>query len=273
MNEIILIILFLIIGISAGVFAGMLGIGGGIIFVPALYLLLPYTHVDPNQIIFIVIGTSLFSSSIAAFSSGSNHIRAKNVDKKKAFFLAAGSGTASFLTAFFVVKINSDYLHLIFAIVFILIALKMLFENKKSNRTEETELFSNKYFLIIIGVCAGIISSFVGIGGGVIFVPVLFYLYGLKIKKAIGTSSVVTAVTTFSAAVSYLLQPVSGVTADLQIGYVYLPAGISLGIGSFFGAYWGVKFVLKSSGSLIKKIFSLLLIITVIKILLEYIHF
>ncbi len=269
MSFIILLILFLITGLLTGVLAGMLGIGGGLIFVPVLYLLLPFTPIDKTQISYIVIGTSLFAAAITSISSGANHYLSKNVEKRKALFLAAGSVLSSVIATFFVIKVKPFYLQLIFALVFVIIALKMFSErNRKKNDKKNDPVILHNYYAVLFGLVVGIFAAFTGLGGGILFVPVLTYLFGVDIKKAIGTSSFVISLTGVAAAIAYAFHIPKGSIAPFQIGYIYFLAGLPLAIGSAVGAVKGVKIVLGSSSEKMKKIFSILLILVVIKILL-----
>lgn len=263
-------ILFLAAGLAAGTLIGMMGIGGGIFFVPLLYFILPYTNIAQSQISYIVIGTSLFSAAVATISSGANHLRSKNVDKRKTIWLAAGSMLSAFLSVFLVVQTKPLYLRIFLAVVFILIAFKMLFENRnKSARSGNTPQKMPDFLLFIFGAGTGIFSAYAGLGGGIIYVPLLSYLFGLNIKRAIGTSAAVIAFTTFAASISYAVQtPLT--SAAYQIGYVYLIAGIPLGAGSAIGAFKGVKLSLGASPEKLRKIFSVLIILAVLKILLNF---
>lgn len=248
----------------------MLGIGGGLIFVPVLYLLLPYTPVDRTQIAYIVIGTSLFSAAITSISSAANHFIRHNVDIRKASYAAMGSIVSSIISSFIVIKISSFALQVIFAVVFLFIAVKMFTEgDKKRGGTKEQQKLSD-YFGILFGFAVGIFAAFTGLGGGVLFVPILCYILGLEFKKAIGTSSLIISVTGIAASIAYAFHKPTGFIAPFQYGYVYLAAGLPLSLGAAAGAYFGVKIVLGSQTKTIKKAFLVLLIIAVIKILFSF---
>ncbi len=248
----------------------MLGIGGGVIFVPVLYLLLPFTPIDKSQVSYIVIGTSLFSAAITSISSAANHFLRNNVEKKKALYLALGSITSSIISTFLVIKVDPFVLQLIFAAVFIVIAAKMLAEGSGEKTGKQSTQLLKNYYGILFGFVVGIFAAFTGLGGGVLFVPVLTYLLGVEFKKAIGTSSLVISLTGVAAAVAYAFHKPAGIIAPLQFGYVYLIAGLPLALGAAAGAYFGVKIVLGSQAKSIKKVFSALLIIAVIKILFSF---
>jgi uncharacterized membrane protein YfcA len=265
LNDYLLLTLLLAAGYFTGIFVGMLGIGGGLIFVPLLYLVLPLTQVDQSQIPYIAVATSLFAGSIASLSSAAKHFRSHNTLPKKAMLLATGSAVAAFIFPFFVVNVKPLILQIIFGFIFIYGFIRMFFEEETRNFFSSVVLKEN--YLPLFGFFIGAISAFSGIGGGILFVPVMVYLYSIDIKKAVGTSSIVTACTMISSSVSYLIQEVNGFSVPYQVGYIYLLAGLPLGIASAAGALTGVKIVLRISSGRLKKIFAVLLLLIVIKII------
>lgn len=267
MSELNLIIVFITFGFAAGIIIGMLGIGGGVLFVPFLHMILPYSKVDAGAIIYISIATSLFAGSIASVSSAVKHFLIRNIDLKKAILLGLGSLISASITPMFVVNVDTKILKIIFIIVFMILALKMLFESAKSGNSKKYEL--DDRYLFLFGLVIGTIAAFVGIGGGIMNVPILIYLYNLEVKKAVGTSTLVMSLTMISSSIAYSFVPVKGIMASLQYGYVYLPAAICLGIGSSLGAMIGISIVLKTSGKIIKRIFSIILIMVIVKIIFE----
>ena len=255
------------VGFSAGILIGMLGIGGGVIFVPALYFLLPLTGVEDTFIPYIAISVSLFAGAIASSFSGLLHLRLNNVDVKKAILFATGSATVVFVSAIFVTGVRPEILKGLFAGVLFLVAIKMFFDsilNKQSTGRKKL----NDLFLPLIGGGVGILAAFTGLGGGIVFFPVLHYLYLLDTKKAVGTSSVITAATMIFGSVSYYLNSNSW-AGGFQLSGIYLAVALPLGIGALVGARIGVSFVQKFSTTIIKKIFAIILIIVVVKIILN----
>jgi uncharacterized protein len=111
--------------------------------------------------------------------------------------------------------------------------------------------------LIIIGIVAGVISGFVGVGGGIIIVPALVYFMGVTQHEAQGTSLL-------------LMLPPIGILAVMnyhkagQINYTY---GIIIAITFIIGAYFGSKLSLKLSPGLVKLIFGLILIYVSIRMI------
>ena len=126
----------------------------------------------------------------------------------------------------------------------------------------------NDYTLPFIGLFVGILSAFTGLGGGVIFFPVLHYLFLLKPKKAIGTSSVITAITMIFASLSFFINK-SDWMGEYHSSNNFLAVAIPLGIGAVIGARIGVSFVINMQSLFAKNIFSFLLIMVVIKIIFD----
>lgn len=261
-----LIIFSIAVGIGAGILIGMLGIGGGIIFVPFFYFLLPSFGITQEFVPYFAIGTSLLAGAIASSNSAFNHFLKRNLNLQKAIILSAGSVIASILTPYFVVRTNTSILHIIFGAVFIFVALRMLFANGENNQTEK-KINLPKFYLFGFGLAIGIVSSFSGIGGGLLYFPTLVYLFDTEIKSAIGTSSFATATTMIFSALSFSQQQ-NNLSIEGSIGYILIIPGSLIGVFASIGSYFGVKLAMKSKDKLIKKIFALVLIIAVLKIIL-----
>jgi hypothetical protein len=115
----------------------------------------------------------------------------------------------------------------------------------------------------------GIFSAFIGLGGGVIYLPALMNLFLIEARKAVGTSSIIAAVTMLTATISYLFQSANSVTPTGALGFIVLAAAIPLGVGAIIGSFIGVKLTLRSSSIVIKKVFAGILIIAIIRILFK----
>lgn len=265
MSEVSILLIFLAVGFSAGVLIGMLGVGGGVIFVPALYYMLPIYGIDASSIPYFAISISLIAGAIAASFSSVLHFRENNLDIQKALLFAFGSCSAAFISVIFVTSVGPGILKIIFAVVLFIVAVYMLLDvQKRKESSREKEL--NKYYLPGIGLSVGVLSAFTGLGGGIVFMPVLHYLYLLDAKKAVGTSSLITALTMLFAGLSFFVHQDEW-TGNINIGHLTLLVAVPLGIGAIAGARFGFSLVKKLNASSIKKIFAVLLIIVVVKII------
>lgn len=244
----------------------MLGIGGGLVFVPTLYYLLPLMNVPETNLAYFTIGTSLFAGALATSNSAILHIKKENYSGKPALLVSIGAAISAFIAPFFVVKVKSEIIEIIFAVVMFIVALRMILENSKRENTKLKRPLSSP-FLLLLGIFTGVLSAFTGLGGGVIYVPSLIYIFLINAKVAVGTSSIITAITMISSAAAYTLQGTGAVLFEGSIGFVITEAAVPLGIGAIIGSFLGVKIVMRSSTILVKKAFAILLIAAVAKII------
>ena len=264
MNELIVILIALVIGYFNGIMAGLFGIGGGLVFVPSLIILLPYFSVESSSLYHSAIATSLLAGSFASISSFINHNKKQNVNIKYGLFLSFGSMFTAILLPSFVVKVDASSLKYIMTVILTLAALKLILEKDGSNG----KIILHKYYLIVVGLCAGALSVFTGLGGGVIYVPVLAYLFSFDFKKAIGTSSLAVVFTMVSSSIAFALFTKGNPTGLYQIGFVNYLCGAALGIGAVFGAIYGVKLAFLSSTKTLKRVFAGFLLLVILKVLI-----
>ncbi|MBW2984565.1 sulfite exporter TauE/SafE family protein [Candidatus Woesearchaeota archaeon] len=184
----------LFLGFIAGFFSAALGIGGGVILVPALMLLFHYK-------IKKAIGTSLATIAPTAFLGIITHfiIKSENIKFLMVLFIIIGSITGARFGAKLANKLDGKLLAKLFALLLLFVGLKLTGIIKVP-----TETISNVTvypLLIILGLVAGSGSALFGIGGGVIMVPVLNLFFGLSIHEAIATSLTVILPTTLAGSI------------------------------------------------------------------------
>ena len=111
--------------------------------------------------------------------------------------------------------------------------------------------------VLILGLAAGILSGFLGVGGGVMIVPVLGLMLGFDHKMAVGTS------------LGALLPPVGilGAWEYYKHGQLNITFALLLGLGLLIGGYIGAIYAVQMSSNLLKKIFALFLLFTSLKML------
>ncbi|MBK9099636.1 MAG: sulfite exporter TauE/SafE family protein [bacterium] len=269
MNELVGSILFLISGFFSGILIGMLGIGGGLVFVPLLYFSLPLLGIESSSLAYFTIGTSLFTGAIAVSNSAILHIRANNYLKRPSVLISIGALVTASIAPFFVVKVESKTLEIIFASVLFIVLISILLESKDRKWLVLSNPLSEKYY-IPLGLFVGVFSAFIGLGGGVIYLPALMNLFLVEPRKAVGTSSVIAAVTMLTSTISYLFQSADSVTPAGTLGFIVLAAAIPLGIGAIIGSFFGVRLALVSSNFLIKKLFAGIILLAIIRILFNF---
>lgn len=175
---------FLAVGLGAGVIAGLLGVGGGIIVVPGLAFLLADGDVAPERLMHVAVGTSLACIVVTSISSMFAHYRRGAVDW--AIFRQLGPGIAfgAVVGAVIAADLHSETLAMVFGVFLVLVALRMVVAGQpKAGR----ELPRNPA-LSAWGTGIGTLSSLLGIGGGTMTVPLLAWS-NVPMHRAVGTSA------------------------------------------------------------------------------------
>ncbi|MGD8120099.1 sulfite exporter TauE/SafE family protein [Vibrio sp. TRT 2004] len=243
------------LGAVVGVMAGLLGIGGGLIVVPALLFMLPTAGIDANISMHIALATSLASIIATSGSSALNHFRLGNVDMFVVKWLMPGVVVGGFLGANVAEWIPSQHLPRVFGVIVLLLAIQMLF----SIHGKASKSMPGSTATMFYGTGIGVISSLAGIGGGSLSVPFL-NRHGIEMRKAVGSSSVCGCLIAISGMVGFILHGYK--IEDLpaySIGYVYLPALIAIASTSMLTTRIGAKLATSLPTPTLKKIFALFL--------------
>ena len=251
------IIIFLSVGIFAGTLAGMFGIGGGVIIVPALIATFIYLGFDQVITTHLAIGTSLASIFFTGIASAYSHNQKKGVVWKIFYPLSSGIAVGAILGAFIAGNISGDSLRYLVGIFLIIVAIQLIssFEIKASKRE------SHSISSVLSGSGIGMASSIIGIGGGSFTVPYLRYS-GYEMKLCIGTAAACGVPIAFFGSLGYLYTGWSiENTPSMSLGYIYLPAVIGISATSIFSAKIGVAITHSLSDLVLKILFSLFLII------------
>ena len=263
MNELILILVCLAVGYFTGIATGLFGIGGGVIYVPSLFFLLELINIPGEMLPYIVIATSLFAGSFGSTSAFIDHFRRANVDVKNGLILGSGSVLAALIVPHIVVDFSPTSLKIILSFVLFLVAVRMFVNDSKTT----VNFNLNRKYLFFLGILVGSISAITGLGGGILFVPILLYLFSYEIRISIGSSTLAVALTMIFCSVSYALMTTDLDQNYLQLGYINVVTGFPLGVGAILGSKLGVKLIFKYNPVVIKRLFSLLLLLVIIKII------
>jgi len=216
--EYIQIIALLATGVAVGFASGLLGVGGCFIMVPVQFWVLKTIGVDPTIAIRIAFGTNLLVVLPTAISGARTHNKKGAVIWKAAIAFGISGLIGAFTGGFIASLLPGKILTTGFGIVVILGAVRML-TAKPPQITDEPS--DNVAAFIFWGIPLGIVSGIVGIGGGVIMIPIMLYALKFKMHQAVGTSTALMIFTALGGILSYIINGwgVSGLP-PYSTGYV-----------------------------------------------------
>ena len=268
-SEIVNLLIVLSIAASvAGFMAGLLGVGGGIIIVPALYYAFTVLDFDIATRMHISVGTSLAIIIPTSIISAKTHMEHKAVDmnlvKSFGIFIVLGVIGGTFLA----VNLRTSDFILFFSIMAFIVGLFFIFLRDKflENPKKIKDSIKN-----ISGVGVGFISVLLGIGGGSLMVPFM-RTFGYDIRKSIGTASAIGILIAISGTITMIAggKIINNVSTPFTLGYINLFGFIVFVPVTMLMARIGAKAVYKIDKKLLSKIFGSFLIIVSIRSFIEY---
>lgn len=233
------ILALLVTGCVVGFAAGLLGIGGCFIMVPVQYWVYTGMGIDPGIAIKMAFGTNLFVVLPTAISGSLAHHRKGAVWWKASVYLGgcgligavAGSTIAS--------NIPGVVLKIMFGAVILAGGIRML--TAKPPRIDD-EPQDNPLVWILWGLPLGLVTGFVGIGGGVVMIPVMTLFLKFTMHQAVGTSTAVMILTSIGGLIGYIINGlgVPGIPSP-HLGYLHIWSGLVLAVTSIFMAQVGAR--------------------------------
>ena len=270
-NEIINLLVVLSIAASiAGFMAGLLGVGGGIIMVPALYYAFTVLDFDIATRMHLSVGTSLAIIVPTSVISSKTHMEYDAVDFKlvKSFgiFIVLGVIVGTFLA----VNLKTSTFVLFFSVMAFIVGLFFIFFREKvvENPKKIKDSIKN-----VSGIIVGFISVLLGIGGGSLMVPFM-RTFGYDIRKSIGTASAIGFLIALSGTITMITggKIVGNVNTPFSIGYINLLGFIVFVPVTMLMARVGAKAVYKLDKKLLSRIFGTFLIAVSIRSFIEYLN-
>jgi uncharacterized membrane protein YfcA len=252
-------LIFLVTGAGAGVLAGLFGVGGGLIMVPALALVLPAQGVPDAVFMQVAIGTSLAVISATSISSTLAHHRRGGVDWQALLRFAPGLALGALAGAFVADLLSGTILQRIVGFGAIMVAVQMSLPRR--NADQALRLRATTPELLVAGGVIGLLSSLVGIGGGSLSVPYLS-ARGLPVHRAVGSAAAGGIPIAWAGAIGFIIAgwQAPGVPTP-HLGYVSLSAFVALAAASVLCAPVGVRLAHRLSPAMLKRAFAVLLLV------------
>lgn len=256
-------LLYLALGALAGFFAGLLGIGGGVLIVPLLSMVFAAQAFPGEHVLHLALGTSLATILLTAASSLRAHHRRGAVLWPAVRGLTPGILAGTLLGSLLARYVSSGALTLFFGVFLLVIAVQLLLDLKP----KPSRALPGRGGLLAAGLGIGVVSALVAIGGGAMTVPFLAWC-NVRMREAIGTSAAVGLPVAAGGTIGYLL---NGLTASglppWSLGFIYLPAWIWVAAASALVAPLGAAAAHRLPVTALKRIFAALLVVLAGKML------
>lgn len=260
--------MLVLFGAFAGFLAGLLGIGGGVILVPLFLWLFPIAQLPPEIIVHTAFGTSLAIIIPTSISSTYGHRKHGNVNWRQVLHLAVGGVLGALIGSTLAALMSGPVLKSCFGIMQIVIGLKLLFYHP--HLPPEYEKQPSWQSLAAVGLAGGCFSSFFGVGGGVVAVPLMLILLRLPIHLAVGNSSALIVVSSLAGALSYIWHGLQmQIHTPWSLGYVNLLVALIVAPLTILFARLGVRIANRVSQDRLLSAFAVLLILVGAKMMLR----
>ena len=257
------ILILLLVGAAAGVMAGLLGVGGGVIIVPALVFLFERQGVHPDVVVQAAIGTSLATIVFTAMSSIRAHQRRGAIRWPIFWQLTPGVLAGALFGAAIAHVLPGKTLKVLFGVFLLLVA----FELARGGATAGHRQLPGRPMMLVAGAVIGSLSSLFGVGGGSISVPFLTWC-SVPVVQAVATASAIGLPIAIAGTIGYIL---TGLQAEglppASIGYVMLLPLVVIAIASVLLAPLGAWIAHRLPQVILRRVFAVFLTLVGLRLL------
>lgn len=267
-------LLLAVLGFFIGFISGLVGMGGGILFVPTFWFIFPLLKIKPELVVKSAVATSSACMTITTFTSAYHHLKTGYLNKEifKNLLLGAIPGVilGASLTSLF---LPPHFVKICFSLFLIVMAYRMLKGGKKKKETykikneKHISKANSKIKIILIGMLAGILAGMLGAGGGALITPMLYNFCNVPIKEAMATNTGVVFLSSLVSTLSYIFFGIKNTDLPYFLGYIYLPALVFMIPFLIVGTKLGIKIMYKSHPDRLRKIFAFILVLVSINVI------
>ncbi len=259
-----MILYFVLLGTFAGLIAGLLGIGGGLIIVPVLVAIFQSQNIAAPSIVHLAIGTSLASIVFTSIASIWTHHRQGGVLWPLFRQLTPGIILGAWLGASIASFLPTDTLKHVFGWVELYVAIQMTLNIKPKPQRQ----FPSGWGAFGVGNIIGTVSALVGIGGGTLTVPFLTWC-NVAMRNCVATSAACGLPIAVAGTLGFMATGWGKPhLPESSFGYIYMPALLGIVSASVLSAPLGARLAHKLPATHLKKIFAILLYILAARMLL-----
>lgn len=251
-----------LLGCVVGFFAGLLGIGGGAIMVPALTAYFMAQGLPADQVVHLALATAMSCIVFTALLSIRTHQKHQGILWPITYQISPMILLGSALATYWVVQISAASIALIFMLMMCLVAAQMVINFKPKSTTQR---HISLVELIPAGLLIGFISALIAIGGGSLTVPYLTW-HQINIKKAIGTAASIGLPLAVAGSLVFIWQGFNRQNLpEYTLGYVYWPATLAISLGCLLTTAVGAKLTHRLPTQPLKYIFAGLVLLLAVR--------
>ena len=197
-----LILIFILVGALAGTLAGLMGLGGGVLYVPVLiYSLAP--SLSPKDVPLVAVSTSLAVITVSLLASAYTHYKNGNVHLRPLPGLVFGGTLGAIIASLGLKGVDAHQFKVLLGLFELFIAIQLIRGARKNEPPAKTSRHST---FAAIGFLGGLLSAFFGVGGGLVVMPLMHFFAGYPLKRAVGVASIYMILATIVGLVSHSLQ-------------------------------------------------------------------
>jgi len=258
MHGLSVFVLMLATGAAAGLLAGLLGVGGGLVIVAALAWVLPGLGVPAESVMHVALATSLASMLATSLASTRAHAGRGSVMWTSVAWLVPGLLVGTLLGTIIADRLSTFVLALGVAIFCLAAAAQLAFGHTPADDSDAVA--PRGPLLPIAGIAIGAVSALVGIGGGSMTVPLLI-ARGARPVRAIGSSAACGFAIAIAGVAGYVAAGGDAPALPAgSYGYVYLPGAVGIALASVIAAPQGAALAHRMRGAALKRVFALFLL-------------
>jgi uncharacterized protein len=264
----------LLFGGLVGVVSGLVGVGGGIVMVPLLYVLFAHPEwsgivVPPAHHAVVAHATSLFVIVPTALAGIVAYQRSRLVAWRVALPMVGTALLAAMVGVQVAVRLPPEALKASFGAFLMVSGLNLLKASRKDGEVGAA-LGGGLVLAVMGGLLIGFITSLLGVGGGIVAIPILIYLVRLDMKRVAATSLGIVVFSAFMGAVTYMITGWGH--PDLpqgSAGYVFVPAGLALMPGAVLTVRLGVSINRRLNARALKVVFGVVFLLVGLRLFVE----